>query len=214
MAWFNLDLPTVITYIIILVIGISLHEFAHAKVADMLGDTTPRANGRVTLNPLSHLDPFGSLMMVFAGFGWGRAVPVNPYALNRATPAGLMWVSLAGPATNVVLAVLGAIPLRLGLTSGIPVQPFLPSSESFCYAFVFTNLFLALFNLIPLAPLDGEKIADYFMPPSVGRVLDTIRPYGPMILILLLFVGPRLGFEMVGEFVVPPVMRLMSLFVG
>ena len=210
----NFDLPTVLTYVTILVIAISLHEFAHAKVADMLGDTTPRMNGRVTLNPLSHLDPIGSLMMVFAGFGWGRAVPVNPYALNRRTSAGLMWVSLAGPATNIMLAILGAIPLRLGLTSPIPAQPFLPSSERFFFAFVFTNLLLALFNLIPLAPLDGDKIADYFMPPAVSRVLETIRPYGPMILILLLFLGPSLGFNLIGTFVIPPVTRLMNLLVG
>lgn len=210
----NFDLPTVLTYITILVIAISLHEFAHAKVADLLGDSTPRSLGRVTLNPLAHLDPIGSLMMIFAGFGWGRPVPVNPYAVTRRTPAGLMWVSLAGPATNVLLAILGAIPLRLGITSYIPAQPFLPSSSTFFTAFVFTNLFLALFNLIPLAPLDGDKIADYFMPPSVSRVLDTIRPYGPMILILLLFVGPNLGFDLIGQFVVPPVARLMNLLVG
>jgi Zn-dependent protease len=210
----NFDLPTVLTYITILVIAISLHEFAHAKVADMLGDSTPRSMGRVTLNPLSHLDPIGSIMMIFAGFGWGRPVPVNPYAVTRRTPAGLMWVSLAGPATNVLLAILGAIPLRLGITSYVPAQPFLPSSGTFFTAFVFTNLFLALFNLIPLAPLDGDKIADYFMPPSVSRVLDTIRPYGPMILILLLFVGPNLGFDLIGQFVVPPVARLMNLLVG
>jgi Zn-dependent protease len=210
----NFDLPTVLTYVIILVIGISLHEFAHAKVADMLGDTTPRMHGRVTLNPLSHLDPIGSLMMVIAHFGWGRPVPINPYALTRRTPAGVMWVSLAGPMSNVLLALLGAIPLRLGITSPLPPQPFLPSSQAFFTAFVFTNLFLALFNLIPLAPLDGDKILDYFMPPSVSRFFDTIRPYGPMILILLLFIGPTLGFDLIGQVVVPPVTRLMRIIIG
>lgn len=210
----NLDLPTVLTYVVTLVIGITLHEFAHAKVADMLGDTTPRMNGRVTLNPLSHLDPIGSLMMIFAHFGWGRPVPVNPYALSRRTPAGMMWVSLAGPASNVFLAVLAAIPIRLGLASPIPPQPYLPSSMEFLYTFAFTNLFLALFNLIPLAPLDGDKIADYFMPPSVGRYLEAIRPFGPMILITILFVAPMLGFDFIGQVVVPPVSRLMFLLVG
>lgn len=214
MAGLHLDFATILIYVITLVIGITLHEFAHAKVADMLGDTTPRMNGRVTLNPLSHLDPLGSLMMVFAHFGWGRPVPVNPYALGRRTPAGLMWVSLAGPATNFLLATLGAIPVRMGLVSFIRPQPFLPSSAEFFEAFIFTNLFLALFNLIPLAPLDGDKIADYLLPPSAAGILEGLRPVGPIILIILMFVAPSLGFDFVGRFVVPPVSKLMFLLLG
>ncbi len=211
---FNLEISDIITNVITLIIAIGLHEFAHAKVADLLGDTTPRMNGRVTLNPLAHLDPIGTLMMIFAGFGWGRPVPVNPYALNRRTPAGLMWVSLAGPMSNFLLAILAAIPLRMGLASPFSPQEFLPSSQSFLYQFIFINIFLALFNLVPLFPLDGDKIADYFMPPGVGRVLEVIRPYGPMILILLLFVGPRFGFDFIGTFVYPPVGTLFGLLVG
>lgn len=214
MAGLHLDFATILIYVITLVIGITLHEFAHAKVADMLGDTTPRMNGRVTLNPLSHLDPLGSLMMVFAHFGWGRPVPVNPYALGRRTPAGLMWVSLAGPASNFLLAILGAIPVRMGLVSFIRPQPFLPSSAEFFEAFIFTNLFLALFNLIPLAPLDGDKIADYLLPPSAAGILEGLRPVGPIILIILMFVAPSLGFDFVGRFVVPPVSKLMFLLLG
>lgn len=210
----NLNLPNLITTLITLVLAIGLHEFAHAKVADMFGDTTPRMHGRVTLNPLAHLDPIGSLMIIFAGFGWGRPVPVDPYALSRRSPAALMWVSLAGPMTNFILAIFAAIPLRMGLASTSTPQEFLPSSYSFLSAFIFINLFLALFNLVPLAPLDGDKIADYFLPPAVGRVLEVIRPYGPMILILLMFVGPQFGFDFVGEFVYPPVANLYSLLVG
>lgn len=214
MPGLNFNLPTILTYVITLVVGITLHEFAHAKVADLLGDNTPRMNGRVTLNPLSHLDPIGSMMMIFAHFGWGKPVPVNPYALSRRSPAALMWVSLAGPATNFLLAIIGAVPLRAGWASAIPAQRFLPSSDEFLYVFVFTNLFLALFNLIPLAPLDGDKIADYFFPASVSRVLEGIRPYGPMILIVLLFVAPMLGYDFIGTVVYPPVTRLMYLLVG
>jgi Zn-dependent protease len=210
----RLDFATILIYVITLVIAITLHEFAHAKVADMLGDTTPRMNGRVTLNPLSHLDPLGSLMMIFVHFGWGRPVPVNPYALGRRTPAGLMWVSLAGPATNFLLAVLGAIIVRLGVASFVRPQEFLPSSAEFLEAFIFTNLFLALFNLIPLAPLDGDKIADFLLPPSAAQVLEGIRPYGPIILLVLLFVAPSLGFDFVGRFVVPSVTQLMFMLLG
>jgi Zn-dependent protease len=214
MGLFNLSIPDILTYVLTLVVAISLHEFAHAKVADMLGDPTPRMNGRVTLNPLAHLDPIGSLMMIFAHFGWGRPVPVNPYALNRRSPSALMWVSLAGPATNFLLAIFAAVPLRMGLASNHSPQEFLPSSYAFLTAFIFTNLFLALFNLVPLAPLDGDKIADYFFPPSIGRVLEVIRPYGPMILIVLLFVGPRFGFDFIGQFVFPPVTALFRLLLG
>lgn len=205
---FNINPSDLITYLITLVVAITVHEFAHAKVADLLGDTTPRMSGRVTLNPLSHLDPIGSLMIVFAGFGWGRPVPVNPYALNKRSPAALMWVSLAGPLSNFGLAVLAAIPLRLDLASNIAPQPFLPSSFQFLSSFIFINLFLMLFNLVPLAPLDGDKIAEYFFPPFLGRILATIRPYGPMVLILLLFVMPMLGFNFIGEVVYPPLNRL------
>jgi len=211
---FNLDLSNLLTYLITLVIAITVHEFAHARVADLYGDTTPRMNGRVTLNPLVHLDPIGSLMIIFAGFGWGRPVPVNPLALSRRSPSALMWVSLAGPLSNFGLAVLAAVPLRLGLVSHISPQPFLPSSYQFLSTFIFINLFLMLFNLVPLAPLDGEKIADYFFPPFLGRILETIRPYGPMILILLLFVMPMFGFNFIGEFVYPPLNRLYQLLLS
>jgi Zn-dependent protease len=214
MPFFSLNVTTVLIYGVTLVIAITLHEFAHAKVADMFGDTTPRVNGRVTLNPLSHLDPIGSLMMIFAHFGWGRPVPVNPYALSRRSPAALMWVSLAGPAANLFLAVLGAIPLRLGLASYARPQEMLPSSQEFLTAFVFTNLFLTLFNLVPIAPLDGDKIAAFLLPPGAANVLETIRPYGPLILIVLLFVSPSLGFDFVGEMVYPPVSSLMLLLTG
>ena len=210
----DLSIPNLLSHLITLVIAITVHEFAHAKVADIFGDNTPRMNGRVTLNPLSHLDPIGSLMMIFGPMGWGRPVPVNPHALNRSSSAALMLVSLAGPASNFIMALFAAVPLRLGITSPIPPQPFLPSSTSFLTEFIFINLFLALFNLVPLAPLDGDKIADYFFPPSVGRVLETIRPYGPFILILLIFVGPRLGFDFIGLFVYPPVSNLFYLLLS
>jgi len=207
-------LPQLLTYLITLVIAITVHEFAHAKVADLLGDDTPRMNGRVTLNPLAHLDPIGSLMMIFAHFRWGRPVPVNPYALSRRSPAALMLVSLAGPMSNFLLAIIAAIPLRMGLASPIPPQPYLPSSAEFLTAFAFTNLFLMLFNLVPLAPLDGDKIADYFFPPFLGHALEVIRPYGPMLLIALLFLGPQFGLDFIGEFVYPPVLTIFNLLVG
>jgi Zn-dependent protease len=123
-----------------------------------------------------------------------------------------MWVSLAGPASNLMLAILAAIPLRMGLitpftgTSGL-----LPSPYSFMLQFIAINLLLMVFNLIPLAPLDGEKIAGYFFPPPMARFFDTIRPYGPMILLAILFVGPMIGLNIFGWVVWPVVNTLMTL---
>src|SRR5690606_1904095 len=145
---FDLNPATLISRVIVLVIAFTVHEFAHAWTADRFGDPTPRMNGRLTLNPLSHLDPVGSLLLLIAGFGWARPVPVNPYALGRRSDAALMWVSLAGPLSNLMLALLGAIPLRLGLVTfqGFGPISFLPTLYMLLTEFVFINLVLMLFN--------------------------------------------------------------------
>ena len=216
--FFDLNLPTLIARIFVLLVAFSVHEFAHAWSADMFGDETPRMNGRLTLNPLVHLDPMGSLMLLVVGFGWARPVPVNPYALSRRSPAALMLVSLAGPLSNLIMAVIAAVPFRLGLvsrfdTGAVPGQ-ILPTPAHLLMEFVFINLILMLFNLIPLAPLDGEKIAEYFFPPSWARFFDTIRPYGPLILLVLVFAGPALGFNILGWILGPPMQALLRLLVG
>lgn len=213
---FDFDIPTIISRILILIIAFSVHEFSHAKVADMFGDNTPRANGRLTLNPLRHLDPMGSLMLLFAGFGWARPVPVNPYALGRAAPSAMMWVSLAGPMSNFLLAIFGAVVLRAGILPATlgGAESLLPTPQGFMLEFVWINLALMLFNLIPLAPLDGEKIAAYFAPPSIARVLETISPYGPVILLALVFIGPRFGLNFFGIIIGEPLRNLFYLLVG
>jgi Zn-dependent protease len=208
----GLDIPTLLSRIIILVISLSIHEFAHAWSANAFGDDTPRMNGRLTLNPAVHLDLMGSLMLLVVGFGWARPVPINPYALQRRSSAAVMWVSLAGPASNLMLAILAAIPLRMGLiTPFTGTAGLLPSPYSFMLQFIAINLLLMVFNLIPLAPLDGEKIAGYFFPPPMARFFDTIRPYGPMILLAILFVGPMIGLNIFGWVVWPVVNTLMTL---
>jgi Zn-dependent protease len=206
----NLDLPTLIARIIVLLTAFSFHEFAHAWMADNFGDDTPRYNGRLTLNPLAHLDPLGSLMLVVAGFGWAKPVPVNPYALRRHSPSALMWVALAGPLSNLLLAILGAIPYRLGLIS-IYSDSF---ANTLLLEFVIINLVLMLFNLIPIAPLDGDKIADYFLPPAWSDTLARIRPYGPMILMVLFIAGPYLGIDILGWIIGPALRFLFSALVG
>ena len=214
----GLDFPTLIARIIVLLTAFSFHEFAHAWMADYFGDDTPRYHGRLTLNPMAHLDPLGSLMLVVAGYGWAKPVPVNPYALRQRSPAALMWVALAGPLSNFLLAILAAIPFRLGLiaieTAFIGSSGLFPSLPQILLEFIIINLVLMLFNLIPLAPLDGEKIADYFFPPAWSDFLARIRPYGPMILMVLFIGGPYLGIDILGWIIRPALSLLFNALVG
>ena len=212
--FFDMNIPTLISRIFVLLTAFAVHEFAHAWTANYFGDNTPRANGRLTLNPLAHLDVMGSLMLVFVGFGWAKPVPVNVYALDRRSPAAFMWVSLAGPMSNLLMAVVASIPFQLGLFTLQDayfgsIGTFLPSIAYVLYEFVYINLVLMLFNLIPLYPLDGEKIAQYFFPPAWADFLERIRPYSSMIL-LVAFIGlPYLGINIVG-WILGPAMDVLS----
>lgn len=215
----NLDSSTLISRILTLIIALTVHEFAHAWVATRLGDETPRQYGRLTLNPLAHLDFLGSIMLVVAGFGWAKPVPVNPYALGKRSSAGMMWVSLAGPLSNFLLALLAALPIRFGIVSAgaffvSSSSGFLPTLGEFLSEFIFLNLLLMLFNLIPIAPLDGDKIAGYFAPPPISRILDVIRPYGPILLMALLFIAPRFGVDIFSWIMVPAFPNLWNLLIG
>jgi Zn-dependent protease len=212
---FNLTVPTLISRIITLMVAFTFHEFAHAAVATALGDTTPRVNGRLTLNPIAHLDIFGTITLLFAGFGWAKPVPVNPYAVNRKTSAGMMLVSLAGPTTNLVLGTLAAIPLRFGwvpLTA--TTSPLLPSASDFLLEFLFINLALFFFNLLPLAPLDGEKVITFFLPDHWAEFFDRIRPYSPLILLGIIFVLPMFGIDLINILIRRPLMSLATFLIG
>ena len=207
-----------ISYIVILLICLPVHEFSHAWVADRFGDTTPRANGRLTLNPLAHLDPIGSLLMIIAGFGWAKPVPINAYALQRHSRAAVMLVSLAGPASNLLMAIIGSVFFRLHLVLisdvGFIAGRILPTPATFLFLFVGVNLLLMLFNLIPLFPLDGEKVLGYFLPPSGQRFMDNIRPYAPMILLVIIFVLPLVGIDVIGRVIQPAYSALARLLIG
>lgn len=215
--FFGLDAPTIIARILVLLTAFSVHEFAHAWTANYFGDDTPGRYGRLTLNPLAHLDVMGSLMLIFAGFGWAKPVPVNPYALERRSPAAFMWVSLAGPMSNLIMAVLAAIPFQMGWVSVYdiygPSSSIFPSLSFLLFEFVYINLILMLFNLIPLYPLDGEKIAQYFFPPSWAKFLDQIRPYSSVILIVVFFGLPYLGLNIGGWIMGPAMDVLLGLLV-
>jgi Zn-dependent protease len=216
------DTNTLIAYAIVLITAFSVHEFAHAWAANYFGDDTPRLNGRLTLNPLAHLDPIGSLMLFFVGFGWAKPVPVNLYALERRSPAAPMWVALAGPLSNFIMAVLSAIPFRVGLVKIYNLNGRLLYDSAYLpdflvqilFVFMTVNLMLMLFNLLPIFPLDGEKVAQYAFPPFMARVLDAIRPYGPIVLLLLMVMGNMAGFNLLGELLGPPRVAFLRALLG
>jgi Zn-dependent protease len=169
-----------------LLLAVTVHEVAHGWVADRLGDPTARLAGRLTLNPLPHIDPLGALAFVLAGFGWARPVPVSARNLRRPV-RDMAWVAAAGPLSNFLVAFLGLV--LLVLTSRVLDAPFVARPVAGMLRFVYTfNLGLAIFNLIPLPPLDGGHFLPYFFPRS-WPLLGRLEQYGPLILLLLVFSG-------------------------
>ena len=201
--------------VITLLIAFTFHEFSHAWTATYFGDDTPLLAGRLTLNPLSHLDMLGSLMLLLTGFGWAKPVPINPTRLRQHSRAALMLVALSGPAANLILAVLAAIPLRFGwVVATSALVDFFPTPYEFLIYFLFTNLGLMLFNLIPLPPLDGDEVLSFFLPPEMERSWDKVRPYGPYILLILLFLGPFIGLSLVDSVLRPAILFLARILLG
>ncbi len=199
-----------------LVLGIAFHEFCHALSASALGDQTAARQGRLSLNPLVHLDPLGTLLLFVAGFGWGKPTPVNPYALRNGPRTGMAVVAAAGPVSNLAIAALMAVPIRLGWTPWH--SPFVVAGISstagwtatdylglFLSAGVLLNSILAVFNLLPLAPLDGFKLWVGLLPIELARPIYRLERYGMVILMGLFFLGPAVGIDFFGWVVRPSV---------
>ena len=184
-------LPVFVGIIVALVVGITFHEFSHAFVADRLGDHRPRALGRVSLNPIRHLDPVGAIFFLLAGFGWGRPVPVNAYAL-RPGRIGLTIVALAGPVANFTVAVVVAILFRVLRQVGLLDAPF---PNDVMQLIVYFNVALGLFNLIPIPPLDGYNVVLPLLPPRQQFTVQRYAQYGYIALLLLVVLsyGPGNG---------------------
>jgi len=211
---FNLSVPEIFSRVLTLVIALTVHEFSHAFVADHFGDDTPRLYGRLTLNPLKHLDIIGSLMLIVMGFGWAKPVPVNPAKLRQHSKAALMWVSVAGPASNLMLALIAAIPLRLKIITSSASGSILPSPFDFLLTFVFVNILLLVFNLIPISPLDGEKVLEFFLPDQLANGYAKLKPYGPLLLLVIVFLLPRFGVDIMGMIMNPVIRGFQYLLFG
>ncbi len=213
----TLDPLTLISRLLILMFAFPVHEFAHAWVADRLGDPQPRLDGRLSLSPAVHLDLLGSIILLVSGFGWARPVWISPHILRRRSLAAPMWVALAGPVSNLLLAVICAIPLRMGWLPSYYIKSGVDQIDivrTIFDNFVWINLVLLMFNLIPLAPLDGEKVLEYFLPGPLAVKFEEIRQYGPMILMALLFIGPMTGFDVLGATLGRMVNLVYTLLVG
>ena len=209
----------IVAFLISLLIAIDVHEFAHAWVANELGDSTARYYGRLSLNPLVHLDPMGTMMMLFSivygfGIGWGKPVPVNPVYLRRGPRVGMGMVAASGPLSNLVLAAIVAVPIRLGLR--------LPWSLITLFVIMISvNIGIALFNLLPIPPLDGANILQGILGTiratwayRVSEALDRVQAQGYIIFILLILVDQILPISILGLILGTPYRLLYRLIVG
>ena len=190
--------------------ALTIHEFSHGYVADRLGDPTPRLNGRLTLNPLSHLDPIGTLMLFLVHFGWAKPVPVDPR--NLANPKNdMLWIALAGPLSNMLAALgFGLIIRTLNLS---PIRGAGIIEFMLIYS-VIINIGLAIFNLIPIPPLDGSKILMSILPPELAYKYARVERYGGMILLGLILFGQFFRISIIGMFLSPIINTFFSLFTG
>lgn len=209
-----------------LLVGIGFHEFCHAFAANQLGDTLPARQGRVTLNPLAHLDPFGTIMLLIIGFGWGKPVQFNPFGLKVSPKTATLLVSLAGPLSNFAAAGLLAIPIKLemvpyinplsGSTAFLDAR--VQSTEDYVGLFltsaVFLNCILGVFNLIPIHPLDGFKVALGLLPDDLSEEFGKLAQYGPGILMVLIVLPFFTGWSPLSEIMYPSVRWLVHYFTG
>ncbi len=218
-GFFRLMVLTICT----LVTAVTIHEFSHALVASALGDNTARRLGRLSLNPMRHLDPGGALMMFIAGFGWGKPVPVDPSQLPRGhTDTAL--VATAGPLSNLIFAFILAIPFKTGalvptslsldrvahvMTGGLS-----EGVADILALVIFFNLLLGVFNLLPLAPLDGSRVLAGFIPREHTATYANLQRNGPGLLVAIIMIDFALGYGVLWEIIGPVVRTLTTVATG
>ena len=203
------QLPLYIVRAVTLLIAFAVHEYSHARAAYALGDNTAANAGRMTLNPLVHIDPYGAFMLLLVGFGWAKPVPVRSDIVNRGHKSGMAIVSAAGPLSNFLLALVAALLIRLNI-------PYLNSGWGafFFRQFALINISLGVFNLIPIAPLDGEKIVGAYIPDRIRGPWTRIQAYGPQLLQILLLALPYLRVDLFSRTIGPIIGFIYRLFTG
>jgi Zn-dependent protease len=185
-----LDPDRLIALLIMYLTSMPIHEWAHAWTAYQLGDDTAALRGRLTLNPLAHMDLYGTISLFLGFIGWGKPVPVNIHRLRGNMRASWALVSLAGPFSNLVMAMLAAIPFRLGLLNGS--SEIFASLQMVFFYMVIINLSLMLFNLIPIPPLDGSRILGWLLPGQLAQGMDQLERFAGPMLIIVAFLIARL----------------------
>ncbi|MBT3229238.1 MAG: site-2 protease family protein [Candidatus Marinimicrobia bacterium] len=199
-----------------ILIALTFHEFAHGYVAYRFGDPTAKNHGRLTLNPLAHLDPMGTIMIFLIHFGWAKPVPVDPRYLGN-PKRDMMWIAAAGPLMNMVLALISGILIRVFLATDLVYSD--PNGgvgvlfQMLRYS-LYINLALAFFNLLPIPPLDGSKILAGFLPHKYTPTLYLIESKGPMVLFGIIMFGWITGFHVLGVVIGPFISIFSSLFAG
>ena len=203
MIFSNIDSQIIVLLIPALVFSLSFHEFAHAWMAYRLGDSTAARMGRLTLNPMSHLDPIGSLALLLMGFGWAKPVPVDPRYLKNPRQ-DMVKVAAAGPISNIILAIIAALVLRLLFDSD-----FLSNSvKTFFIIFMQINITLAVFNLLPVSPLDGSQILSPFLEKQFGPdIVWKMQAYGPRVLFFIILFSMITDIH-IFSFVINPIFNL------
>ena len=216
-----IDNPQIFIILVIsLVFSLCLHEFSHAIVAYYCGDDTAANEGRLTLNPLAHLDPYGAMFLLLIGFGWAKPVPVNPYKL-RNIKVDTMKIAFAGPASNILLALIGCAVLNY--TNGIELiregriyfnTGTIPMYISFSlYIFSSINIVLAVFNMLPIAPLDGSQIFGSLIQDKNPQLAFTLRTKGPSILMIIVLIGIVTGYSLFSV-IISPIAKLFFTYVA
>ncbi|OGG27105.1 hypothetical protein A2960_03120 [Candidatus Gottesmanbacteria bacterium RIFCSPLOWO2_01_FULL_39_12b] len=190
----------------LLVAAISIHEFSHALAADHLGDPTPRIAGRLTLNPKAHLDPLGTVLLFLFGFGWGKPVPFDPFNLREPRRDAAL-ISFVGPLSNLIMAITSAIILRF--TTILPSLTLSVFISDILSMFIYFNVLLAIFNLIPVHPLDGFKVVAGILPHKYYSDWLELERYGMIFLIMLIF--PFMGSSAITTIISPIVRFIISL---
>jgi len=208
----GMDVRTIIVSVPVILFSITLHEFFHAWTANRFGDHTARDMGRLTLNPLAHLDLMGALVMVVSRFqfGWAKPVPVNPYNLRNPRRDHL-WVAAAGPLSNFGLALIAGLIFRATFYIDLPRAEVI---DQILVRLVLINIFLAFFNLLPLYPLDGSHILEGLLPERYGPALEQFGRISPMILLFLIVGGALVGISLISYILLPFVRPVVYLFSG
>jgi Zn-dependent protease len=197
-----------------ILLALTFHEYAHAFVANRYGDDTAKQSGRLTLNPLRHFDPLGTIMIFLVHFGWAKPVPVNPHRLNN-PKKNMLWISAAGPLANMALALASGFLLRLIAAVGEPEPSTIAGLLTYMVVMSLQiNLAFAIFNVLPIAPLDGSKILFGLLPAKHESKIYFLERYGPFILIGLILMGQFADVSILGSLIWPFVDFFSKLFAG